>query len=198
MTDDVYAPPEARVADVAEDAVRQSEFYVVAPRKFVLLYVLTFQYYGIYWFYRNWSQYKTRHRLGLWPVPRSIFQIFFVHALFEAIDVRLRRQGLRYVWNAGTQATAFVMLAIVTQVLNFTVSSESPLVIMGLMAFSFTITLPLLAAQRAINIAEGDAAGSSNASLTAANIAWMIAGGLFWAVVLSSLAIVIVNPDAAA
>jgi hypothetical protein len=197
MSEELYAPPAARVADATESTT--NEFYVVAVRKFVLLYVLTFGYYSIYWFYRNWTQYKQARKADLWPVPRSIFQIFFVHQLFENIDAACRRAGQRYVWNAGTQATAYVILVIVTRMadrfLDRVVDTVS-VPLMGLaMVATFLPILPLIAAQRAVNLAEGDPDGASNAALSAANFAWMIAGGLFWAVVLLGLTMLALNPE---
>lgn len=196
MGEDLYAPPVARVADQLEGATR--EFYVVAPRKFILLYVLTFGYYSVYWFYENWTLYKRRHAANLWPVPRSIFQIFFVHQLFDNIDAACRRAGHRYVWNAGTQATAYVILVIVTRLADRFIDTVSvPLMALALAA-TFLPILPLLAAQRALNLAEGDPEGRSNAAFSAANFAWMIVGGLFWMVVLLGLTMLVLNPDAAA
>ncbi|HSX62944.1 MAG TPA: hypothetical protein VLF18_22390 [Tahibacter sp.] len=43
MTGDVYAPPAARVEDVEEMPAHKRAFYVAALRKFIRLYVLTFQ-----------------------------------------------------------------------------------------------------------------------------------------------------------
>ncbi|GMV28950.1 MAG: hypothetical protein AMXMBFR59_10750 [Rhodanobacteraceae bacterium] len=200
MSEDLYAPPVARVVDQQEGAAR--EFYVVAPRKFLFLYMLTFGYYSIYWFYQNWTLYKRRHAASLWPVPRSIFQIFFVHQLFDNIDAACRRAGQRYVWNAGTQATAYVILVIVTRLADRFIDRVVDTVPVPLMALALVATflpiLPLLAAQRALNLAEGDPEGRSNAAFSAANFAWMIAGGLFWIVVLLGLTMLVLNPDVAA
>lgn len=200
MSEELYAPPAARVADATEASTR--EFYVVAPRKFIFLYMLTFGYYSIYWFYQNWALYKLRHKADVWPVPRSIFQIFFVHQLFENIDAACRRAGQRYVWNAGTQATAYVILVIVTRLADRFVDRVVDTVSVPLMALALVATflpiLPLLAAQRALNLAEGDPEGSSNATFSAANFAWMIAGGLFWIVVLLGLTMLALNPEAVA
>ena len=194
MSDEMYAPPVARVADATEAAT--NEFYVVAQRKFVLLYLATFGYYSIYWFYQNWSLYKIRRKADVWPVPRSIFQIFFVHQLFENIDASLRRTGQRYVWNAGTQATAYVILVIISRLVDRFAETNSGPVLALILAGSFVTVLPLLAAQRAINLAEGDPDGKSNASLSGANIAWMIVGGLLWVIVLLGLTMLVFNPEA--
>lgn len=195
MTDELYAPPAARLEDSSLAQEQRSEFYVVALRKFVLLYVLTLGLYSIYWFYRNWNLYRHFHKVKLWPVPRSIFQIFFVHRLFESVDARLGRAGQRHDWNARTQATAYVILSIATYLADRMDPGTYMPVSMLILAASFVTIFPLLAAQRAINLAEGDPTGSTNAELSGANIAWMIAGGLLWATLLGGMTLILLNPQ---
>jgi hypothetical protein len=184
MTEDPYAPPVARVDDVMER--QPGEFYVVAPRKFLLLYVFTVGIYSIYWFYENWTLYKRFNRQKLWPVPRSIFQIFFTHSLFRAIDQRLRRTGRRHEWDAEMLATAYVGLQIGNWIIDRVLPDDLSLsILLVVLVASLLLTAsPLLSAQRAANRAEGDSAGASNSALTAANIAWIILGGLFWLMML--------------
>ena len=45
MSESIYAPPEADVAVTKSD---EADFYVVAPRKFYLLSILTFNLYFVY------------------------------------------------------------------------------------------------------------------------------------------------------
>jgi hypothetical protein len=55
MSEALYAPPEAAIT---VDATDELDYYVVSPRKFYLLAILTLNLYLVYWFYRNWSQIK--------------------------------------------------------------------------------------------------------------------------------------------
>jgi len=184
MTDDPYAPPVARVDDPVERPA--GEFYVVAPRKFMLLFVFTVGLYSIYWFYEHWTLYKRFNRQKLWPVPRSIFQIFFTHSLFRAIEQRLRRTGRRHEWDAEMSATAYVGLQIGSWIIDRVLPADLSLgiLLVVLVASIMLPALPLLSAQRAANRAEGDSAGASNSALTAANIAWLVLGGAFWLMML--------------
>jgi hypothetical protein len=192
MSEELYAPPQARIAE-ADDV--PGEFYLVSPRKFILLFVFTIGLYSVFWFYQNWSLYRRRHGLKLWPAPRAIFQIFFTHSLFDNVDQSLRRSGRRYAWSPGTQATLYVVLLIVSTFIDRLVESDSP-VVLGLMILSSLLPgLPLLVAQRAINLAENDAAGSRNSALSAANLAWIIAGALVWLILMAGLAFIAFNPE---
>lgn len=182
MTDNLYLPPTARVDDAQEPP--QHEFYVVAPRKFVLLYIFTLGLYSIYWFYRNWSLQKLRRRLDVWPVPRSIFQIFFTHSLFRRIDAQLQQSGSRYRWKAEAVATTYVVLILLSRAIDRLITDESSFVDVVSLLMVVVPGLPLLSAQMAINHAENDAAGAGNSVLSAANLAWILAGALFWILML--------------
>ena len=59
-------------------------------------------------------------------------------------------------------------------------------VLRQLMLFALTLASmwSLFCAQRAANAAEGDPSGTSNASLTAANIVWIVLGGMLWSTML--------------
>lgn len=193
MTDDPYTPPTAPVGD-ATPPVRR-EFYVVAPRKFLLLFVLTFGLYSIYWFYEHWALYKRYHGRKLWPVARAIFQIFFTHSLFRAFDERLRREGRRHEWNAPLSATIFVIVTLVSWISDRILPEDTSMSVLALILVASVVlpALPLLAGQRAANRAEGDDEGASNSELTAANIAWMVVGGLAWLLMLVGIYAVIVD-----
>lgn len=184
MTDDPYAPPIARVDDAVERL--PGEFYVVAPRKFLLLFVFTFGLYSIYWFYEHWTLYKRFNRQKLWPVPRSIFQIFFTHSLFREIDQRLRRTGRRHDWNADLSASGYVGVLIAGWIIDRVVPDDLSLGMrLVILVLSILLpALPLLSAQHAANRAEGDSSGTSNHALTGANIAWIVLGALFWLLIL--------------
>jgi hypothetical protein len=184
MTDDPYAPPTAPVGDAAPPVRR--EFYVVAPRKFLLLFVLTFGLYSIYWFYEHWALHKRYHGRELWPVARAIFQIFFTHALFRAFDERLRREGRRHEWNASLSATVYVILYLANFFSDRVMPDDAALSMLAFIVVASVVlpALPLLAGQRAANRAEGDGEGMSNSELTAANIAWMVVGALLWLLLL--------------
>jgi len=57
MDSNPYAAPSSEVA-VAEKPLRQ-RFYVVAPIKFFILFIVTLGLYQLYWHYKNWSLLNT-------------------------------------------------------------------------------------------------------------------------------------------
>ena len=194
MSETMYAPPAANIAVTSSD---EGDFYVVAPRKFYLLAVLTLNLYLVYWFYRSWRLVKQRTGDSMWPAMRGLFYIFFTHSLFAAIDQKIKSLGKSFVWSPGNLATVVVVLAIMSNVLDRLSAQNigSPLTDFAGIAMVPIIPAFLLKAQEAINIACEDPTGTSNGQLTLANWVWMIFGGLVWALVMFGLYLVIVEPE---
>lgn len=190
-----YQPPSAAV-DVQATVVSKQWLYVVAPRKFLLLMILTLGFYSLYWFYKNWALLNRHHKI-YWPVPRAIFSIFFTHALFTEVDGLLRKRGIEFRWSPGNLATVFVVAAIASRVLDrFAGNDEvNPLFALASTLMLVPMTWALFGAQRAINAAEHDPAGDSNSDITAANILWMLLGALVWMMVLLGFWVMLVNPE---
>lgn len=182
-----YAAPATALPE-EDPGVAQQLLYVVAPRKFLLLMILTLGAYSLYWFYRNWSLLNRRDR-AYWPIPRAIFSIFFTHSLFAEADSQLRRREAVYEWSHAALATLFVVATIASRVFDRLTADheDSPVVMVISMLFLLPMVWPLYRAQLAINVSQGDTAGVTNAELTAANIVWMVLGGAVWALVLLGL-----------
>lgn len=194
MNESIYAPPEADI-DVRETA--DGGYYVVAPGKFLALTILTLGLYLVYWFYRQWRSVKERDESSIWPIPRGIFYIFFTHSLFADINETLRDKGISHAWKPGTTATLVVIIALLSSVLG-NVSNQnigSPITDIASLAAVPVLAFFALLAQKAANVASGDANGSGNAVFTGANWVWMILGGLIWALSLFGLYFIVTQPE---
>jgi hypothetical protein len=180
-----YAPPQAQIAEPIE-TIAAPPFYVVSERKFLVLYFATIGMYAFYWFWRHWKLHKIDKKLEIWPVLRSIFQIFFAHSLNREIDYLLERRHQRYAWSPSALATVFVVFTIISNVADRLSwrgigSPYSDLV-------SLVTLLPLgyclFRSQRAANIACGDVEATANRHFTITNYVWITLGMLFWAMIL--------------
>ncbi len=190
-----YAAPATALPQQTESEASQV-LYVVAPRKFLLLMILTLGAYSLYWFYRNWSLLNRVHKI-YWPIPRAIFSIFFTHALFGEVDGQLRKRGIEHRWSPGLLATIFVVATIASRIFDrVTVDDVSPGVLVVSFLFLVPMIWPLFRAQLAINLSQGDEDGATNADLTAANILWMVLGGALWAMILFGLLMSVLPADA--
>jgi hypothetical protein len=171
-------PYEAPRADLTTVESSQQPLYVVSTKKFWIMMVTTLGLYSVYWFYRNWKQYKLAVRDDVWPIPRAIFNIFFTHSLCRFVSDRIRRDGISYDWSPGAIATTYVVFVLIERVadrMNRGPNPEVLLDIAGIVAL-FAAVLMLWRIQLAINVACHDGRGESNDHLSAANYAWMAVG----------------------
>lgn len=170
-------------------------FYIVSRKKLAILYLATLGLYGIYWFYKNWSNYKhsTSDRFNpdraIWPVPRGLFSIFFVHALFREIKGFGRDNATLAEWNNEGNATKLVLTMIVSNVLDRLSyrSIGSPYTDLASLLILAPLLTLLVEAQRMINVSCGDPDGESNSRFTKANYAWIVLGTITWILVIIGL-----------
>ena len=189
MQENVYAVPASVVLDVEDTPVADSGFYVVSPRKFVLLFFASLGIYQIFWFYLNWRRQKMAAGLKVQPAVRGLFALFFAHKLFRRIDNQLKARGVAHQWSPVRAATIYVVLTIFSamsdRILEHSLGQRASgtLSIVTLCA----VLLPLLDAQRAINAASKDPDGIGNSRFSTANIVLLVAGACFWLLILASL-----------
>lgn len=184
MSENLYAPPATPVVDAAREAAASAEFFVVGTTKLWLLYFATFGLYPLFWFYMHWARYKRFRRQDMWPAARALFAIFFTHQLTGEIDDRLRRDGKRYAWSPNGNATAFVVLSIVSTIASRIPENVSRMADVLPLLLLAPIAWTLANMQRAANLACGQPDAASNRHFTWANWLWLVAGGLLWALVL--------------
>lgn len=187
MSDNPYAAPQSEIDVQTTDD--QLQFYVVSSKKFTLLFLITFGLYSVYWFYKNWRNYKLSSGKNIWPVPRAIFSIFFTHSLFREVDGVIKAKNKEFSWNPGGLATTYVVFSVLSQVLDRLSMKEigSPYTdILSLLALPI-IYVALAKAQKAINFSQDDPLGTSNSTFTPANYIWFALGILLWLMVLVGL-----------
>ena len=180
MTDEPYQPPQADLLAGTVESGRQ--LYVVSGKKLAILFLATFGLYAVYWFYQNWRTYGDFFELRIWPLPRSIFFIFFTHSLLRKVDALLRKKQPEYEWSPNLLATLFVIVSIISNVLDRLSYREigSPLTdFLSLAILPFALII-LLQMQAAINLSQDDPYGESNRRLTLYNLIWILLGGVFW------------------
>src|SRR3954468_9015900 len=114
-----YAPPGDfdRAGERSEKHVRhQSPFYSTAISTIAILQIVSFGLYAVYWFYKHWAVQKRTHGLDIIPLGRAFFAVFFVHRLFRSIKSGARAAGVSPKWDAGAQATVYVMLTLIARI----------------------------------------------------------------------------------
>jgi hypothetical protein len=163
----------------------EPEFYTVAPRKYFALYVLTFGWYGFYWFYRNWKLYGQYSGRRNWPVIRAMFSIFFIHRLLRHINKSLSRKGRHRLRGRAVIVPVYILTAVVSVFIALGTSGKpaADQISEWMTLFLMNLFIQMMngfVVQRAVNRATNDPAGQSNSRFSAINYVWMAVGMCYW------------------
>ncbi|MCK4524853.1 MAG: zinc-ribbon domain-containing protein [Candidatus Andersenbacteria bacterium] len=114
------------------------EYFSVSTRKLVFMSIVTFGFYPIYWFYKNWIAVKNQGGENIAPLWRSWFAIFYSDSIFNRIFISAHKLGYK-------KEDSF-FLAIVYAIFILLARLDEPFNLLFLLS-----VLPLLPVQKAIN-----------------------------------------------
>jgi hypothetical protein len=185
MTDSVYAPPKSDLSSPVADS--SEAFYVVSLMKMMVLFLATMGMYQLYWHYKNWrlhQQMSASHGGpdgDVWPVPRAIFAMFFIHSLLGKVKQHAIAQQRPGDLNTTLIATLIVVLMLFGY-LGLFVTDPKVVLLFSVVSMCLVVASMFLyrKAQRFINESCGDPTGASNAEFTTANYIWIVIGILIW------------------
>jgi hypothetical protein len=182
--DNPYAPPTTEplaAGATSGDALRDG-LYTVSARKFWILTTATMGVYVLAWGYQHWTHLKRRDRTRIWPVPRAIFIVFFLHGLLRRCCEIGAANGR---WTAPPPmhlATIAVVMLLISIVLD-RLSNRGigfPAVDIASFAMVWVIGWANWRIQSVANAIAGDPRGASNDRFTVANWVWMSLGAVLW------------------
>lgn len=184
MSNNVFETPDAEL--IKEENGNEPTFYVVSPLKFTVMYLGTFSFFSLWWFYANWRNYSRRQNIPMWPIARAIFAIFFTHSLFGQIDDELEKKKIDYTWASSMFATIYVVVLIFGALVDAIFGDPNTITATY---FVYPLMLPISAfvlfrAQLAINQSQDDVGGTSNNNFTVYNFLWLALGLVYWALML--------------
>ena len=180
--------PDTQDPDKTEiDEYDKVKFFPVSEGKLITLYILSFGFYGIYWFYKNWKLQESEMDKKIYPVWRGIFSIFFTHSLFKRIDQQAMNLEKKHQFNANWLATLFVIALVVSNIIDslststalFDNISNSTVIISSLVIFLLS-TYPLARVQATVNRINNDMLGYLNNEYSLWNYILIVAGVCFW------------------
>lgn len=175
-----YATPRSALSWMP---VREPVFFVVAPRKFVVMVLFTLGGYFVYWLYRQWALYRQAKGMRLWPWVRVMFAGCYFCSLILSVMRELEQGESDYHWwPRGLATAAFVGGCLPFTVLWLLSPFTALAVAAGIAAFQVALALQL---QAAINYLELDPQGQANARLTDANWVGIAVGVTGWLVVIA-------------
>ncbi len=189
MTEEnIYSTPKAELTD-SHTAGSEIEFFPSSQIKLAILYFATFGMYPIYWFYKNWKLREKAHGENVIPFLRAFFYVFFTHSLFKKVEETSIAKGVATAWGATTLATVFVLLSILSNILEV-INRESEVI--GAIDYTGMIILvvlvwPLYVVQGVVNKVNNDPKGKLNSSYSIYNYIFIVIGVLFWILVMIGL-----------
>jgi len=75
---------------------------ILSLKKFILLFILTQGFYGIWWMYKEWRFFERHEKIDINPVARSFFfSFFYYYFLLEKIRLYASEKGYKrnyYSW----------------------------------------------------------------------------------------------------
>jgi len=191
MEENIYTPPKANVD--SENSL--PDFYLVSPRKFLILFISTMGLYRIYWFYKHWACFAKANDEDMIPFLRAIFSVFFTHSLFNYQNEYAKEVDAKHSWSADIAASLCVAAVIISNIADRLAGKEigSPF-----SDFVSIVLMPLICwtmyrAQITANIACGDRTGKLNDRLTWLNYIWIILGVLVWLLVIVGLTFITIG-----
>ena len=128
----------APVAGGEESPVRYSP---VRIDKFVILGLVTWGFYPVVWFYRNWRYIKTSEGTSIWPWARALFYPLWYYQMLKRLDVQ----------GKGLLAAAVLILYVIEYAPALFLGWDSPLSLFLIFACIPISILPLIPAVKAIN-----------------------------------------------
>jgi len=165
----------------------ETSFFPVSEGKLITMYILSFGFYGIYWFYKNWKLQQKMMDKKIYPILRAIFAIFFTHSLFKRINQQASHLDKKHKFNANVYATLFVFSIIVSNLLDHLHGniqlpahiSNNSIIITSLLIFVLSV-FPLLKAQATINRINNDILGYLNYKYSLPNYILIVTGSAIW------------------
>tara|TARA_R110001583_G_scaffold16561_5_gene67756 strand:- start:3250 stop:3873 length:624 start_codon:yes stop_codon:yes gene_type:complete len=159
-----------------------SDFYVVSPKKFLIMFLGTMGGYALYWFYRHWENYKIASGHNVWPAVRAFFSIFFAPILFKNIASKQVDQSKEMSKKVDLLGTSYV-LAYVASAAGDRLSAANignPYTIFMSLILMPVICWCLYQTQLIANSVCNDPNGESNNTLSSLNYLWLVLGACYW------------------
>lgn len=173
--DNPYAPPHA---NLSQPTALQPRFFVVAPRKLLLMVLLSQGFYTFYWLYKHWSLYRAATGAAVLPLVRAFFSVFFIYSLTMKIKRALDLEELPYRWWPRCLALGWITCAFLPFIYTWLVSPFTALKLsVGILIAQAALSVQI---QHVANLLANDAQGATNRRFTWANGIWIVLGMGLW------------------
>ena len=137
----IYKAPEGDLS-IPQAAVAEPILFSTSTPKLIVMYLCSFCFYGLYWFYKNWDCISTLEKRPYFSVIRAIFSVISSYDCFKKIFEEADRYDIKVFTPAW-------LLALIYALLNL--SSKAPVSWYLLSFASFLPLIPANIAARKVN-----------------------------------------------
>jgi hypothetical protein len=171
---EIAQPETSGVSATTERAT--PEYLPVSLTKLFVMSTVTFGFYDLYWFYKNWQLVKKSEGSDIDPALRAFFGIFFCYSLFKRVEAVAAEQRTVSI-QAGLLAAGWIIAGLL-----WGLPAPYLLIALGQPLF-------LLPVQRAVNAINQKLAPGHNPNnrFGGWNIVAIVIGGLAWVLLFISL-----------
>jgi len=181
MDKNPYAAPTAPVADRDQLSPpdQSNPLFAAGVTKVIVMSLVTFGIYELYWMYRHWRLIQGRDRSDIMPFWRAFFGVLFAYPLFKRIGEDGQSHGVEGSFAAGPLAAAYILTVLAWRLPDpwWLVGFASIFVCGAVQAYANKINLAVAPDHE------------RNAKFTGWNWFGIVAGGLFFALVLIGLSL---------
>ena len=155
--------------------------YVVSTGKLATLYLVTFAFYSLYWFYKQWKHQALVTSRKISPAWRGLWSFIYVFSLFNAIEDEARTTDGARPQRLNGEAALYLCLTLG----SYAVESIDSHGFWGALAMllGLVAVMPMVAAQKVVNITHGDEKGSANAKLSGGQTFVVLCSLVIWLIV---------------
>ena len=155
------------------------KYFSVSLGKLAFMSVITFGFYELYWFYKNWRAVEEQGKEKISPFWRTFFAPIFCYGLFKRVLISAQKQGYTESYSPGWLTVIYIVVLIMA----------SPRMPDPLWLISFLSFIPLLTVQQAIgfNNFEVDSEHKKYDSFTNAEIIIIMIGITIWLCIIAAV-----------
>lgn len=154
------------------------EQFILSPTKFIILSLVTFNFYPLWWIYKEWNFFRQKESSDILPAVRALFSIFYLIPLFSKILHGALEKGYQKKFNP-------VLLFLCLIVANILAYLPDPFWMVSFLGTAFFI--PVLEASNYAKQNSTEFKATELNSFNSKQIVLIILGTLFWVLILYGL-----------
>jgi hypothetical protein len=121
-------------------------YYTLSTFRFIIFNVISFNFFGLYWMYKNWHSIKYNNDSDLSPFWRTFFAPIFIFSLGMSVKNELQYYEVEIKWNPVLLGILYIIILYLNNLPHY---------YMLLGSLNFISLLPMHDSMRELNVKKG-------------------------------------------